>query len=167
MGSYRETLDNPAFDLEISRTRAPRFKYGLVANLEQTISEELGVFSRLSWNDGRTEIMSFTDMDLSGSLGFVLKGKRWGRPDDKIGVAAEIGALSPDHRDYLAAGGTGILIGDGRLNYQPEKIIEAYYAASLQKWLTLTFDYQFIADPAYNADRGPVSVFATRLHAEF
>ena len=167
MGSYRDTLDNPAFDLDISRTREPRWKYGLIANLEQAISDELGMFSRLSWNDGRTEIVCFTDMDLSASLGFVLKGTRWGRQNDKIGVAAEIGALSPEHRDFLAAGGTGILIGDGRLNYRPEKVVEAYYAASLQKWLTLTFDYQFFLDPAYNADRGPVSVFSTRLHAEF
>ena len=167
MGSYSETLENPAFDLDIAKTRAPRFKYGFVVNAEQAISDDLGVFSRLSWNDGKTEIMSFTDIDASASFGAVLKGTSWGRPDDKVGVAAAISALSPEHRDFLAAGGLGILIGDGRLNYRPEKVLEAYYAVNLQKSLVLTLDYQFFVDPAHNADRGPVSVFATRLHAEF
>ncbi len=167
MGSYSETLENPAFDLDIAKTRAPRFKYGFVVNAEQAISDDLGVFSRLSWNDGKTEIMSFTDIDASASFGAVLKGTSWGRPDDKIGIAGAISALSPEHRDFLAAGGLGILIGDGRLNYRPEKVLEAYYAVNLQKWLVLTLDYQFFVDPAHNADRGPVSVFANRLHAEF
>jgi high affinity Mn2+ porin len=64
-------------------------------------------------------------------------------------------------------GGLGILIGDGALNYRPEKILETYYSFVLQKKLALTFDYQFITNPAYNADRGPVSIFSGRLHAEF
>ena len=97
----------------------------------------------------------------------MLKGRSWGRPDDKIGVAGVINGLSPEARAYFAAGGLGILIGDGALNYRPEKILEAYYAYSLNKWSVLTFDYQFIADPAYNADRGPVSFYAMRFHAEF
>jgi high affinity Mn2+ porin len=167
MGSYRETLDNPAFALDISKTRQPRFKYGGVVNIEQAISEDLGVFSRLSFNDGRTEIMSFTDIDASASLGAVLKGKSWGRPEDKIGIAGAISALSGDHRDFLAAGGLGILIGDGRLNYRPEKVLESFYAYKIDKGTTLTLDYQFFVDPAHNADRGPVSVFAARVHAEF
>jgi high affinity Mn2+ porin len=82
-------------------------------------------------------------------------------------VAGVINGLSPEARAYFAAGGLGILIGDGRLNYRPEKILEAYYAYGLNKWSVLTFDYQFIADPAYNADRGPVHVFSGRLHGEF
>jgi high affinity Mn2+ porin len=97
----------------------------------------------------------------------LIKGNSWGRPDDKLGVGAAVNGLSDSHRDYLAAGGLSLIIGDGRLNYRPEKILEAFYAVGLEKWLVLTFDYQFFADPAYNADRGPVSVFAARLHAEF
>src|SRR5262249_26490412 len=112
-------------------------------------------------------IMSFTDIDASWSLGAVLKGTGWHRPDDKIGVAGAINALSPWHRDFIAAGGLGPLIGDGRLNYAEERILEAYYALGIAQWLTLTLDYQFVVNPAYNADRGPVSIFATRLHAEF
>jgi high affinity Mn2+ porin len=111
--------------------------------------------------------MAFTDIDASASFGGVLKGNSWGRPDDRIGLAGAINALSANHRAFIAAGGLGILIGDGALNYRPEKILETYYSFALQKKLALTFDYQFITNPAYNADRGPVSIFSGRLHAEF
>src|SRR5262249_1571813 len=94
-GSYQETLDIPALNLHMALTSETRIKYGFVANVEQAVTSDLGVFSRLSWNDGRTEIMSFTDIDASWSLGAVLKGTGWGRPNDKIGVAGAINALSP------------------------------------------------------------------------
>ena len=166
-GSYRETLDNPAFDLDIAQTRKGRIKYGYVINLEQALSDEVGLFARWSWNDGKTEIMAFTDIDASLSLGLSLKGAKWGRPDDVIGIGGAINALSVDHRDFIAAGGLGILIGDGQLNYRQERILETYYAYALNKQLTLTADYQLITNPAYNADRGPVSIFSGRLHGEF
>jgi high affinity Mn2+ porin len=94
-------------------------------------------------------------------------GASWGRPADKIGIGGAINRLSAEHRDFLAAGGLGLLIGDGALNYRPETIFETFYALNVNKWTTVTFDYQFIANPAYNADRGPVSLFAARAHAEF
>jgi high affinity Mn2+ porin len=166
-GSYRETLDNPAFNLDIAQTRTGRIKYGYVINLEQALNDELGLFGRWSWNDGKTEIMAFTDIDASLSLGASIKGTRWGRPDDVIGIGGAINALSRDHRDFIAAGGLGILIGDGQLNYRRERVLETYYAFALNKALTLTADYQLITNPAYNADRGPVSIFSGRLHGEF
>jgi len=166
-GSYRETLDNPAFDLDIAQTRKGRIKYGYVINLEQALSDEVGLFGRWSWNDGKTEIMAFTDIDASLSLGLSLKGAKWGRPDDVIGIGGAINALSRDHRDFIAAGGLGILIGDGQLNYRQERILETYYAYALNKQLTLTADYQLVTNPAYNADRGPVHIFSGRLHGEF
>jgi high affinity Mn2+ porin len=166
-GSYRETLDNPAFDLDIAQTRRGRIKYGYVINLEQALSDEVGLFGRWSWNDGKTEIMAFTDIDASLSLGLSLKGAKWGRPDDVIGIGGAINALSRDHRDFIAAGGLGILIGDGQLNYRRERILETYYAYALNKQLTLTADYQLVTNPAYNADRGPVHIFSGRLHGEF
>ncbi len=166
-GSYRETLDNPAFDLDISQTRTGRIKYGYVVNLEQTVTDDIGLFGRWSWNDGKTEIMAFTDIDASLSMGTSIKGTKWGRPDDVIGIGGAINSLSRDHRDFIAAGGLGILIGDGALNYRRERILETYYAFALNKQLTLTADYQFITNPAYNADRGPVHVFSGRLHGEF
>lgn len=97
----------------------------------------------------------------------MLKGNAWGRPDDKIGAAWVIEGLSPIARAYFAAGGLGSLIGDGQLNYRPEQILEAYYAYTINKWATLTFDYQLIDDPGYDADRGPVSVFSGPLHGQF
>ncbi|HEU5275367.1 MAG TPA: carbohydrate porin [Xanthobacteraceae bacterium] len=166
-GSYRETLDNPTLNLDIAQTRKGRIKYGYIVNLEQSIADDLGVFGRWSWNEGRTEIMAFTDIDRSLSGGVSIKGKRWGRPDDTVAVAGAVNALSRDHRDFIAAGGLGINIGDGRLNYQTERILETYYSYALLKTTSLTFDYQLVVNPAYNADRGPVSIFAVRLHADF
>jgi high affinity Mn2+ porin len=166
-GSYRETLNNPAFDLDIALTRRGRTKYGYVINVEQAVTDDIGLFGRWSWNDGKTEIMAFTDIDASLSLGTSIKGTKWGRPDDVIGIGGALNSLSRDHRDFIAAGGLGVLIGDGALNYKRERILETYYAYALTKQLTLTADYQLITNPAYNADRGPVHVFSGRFHGEF
>lgn len=166
-GSYRATLDNPALNLDIAATREGRIKYGYVVNLEQALSDTVGLFGRWSWNDGKTEIMAFTDIDASLSGGLSIKGKSWGRPNDTIGLGGAINALSRDHRDFIAAGGMGVLIGDGRLNYSQERLMEAYYAYAITPKLTATADYQFVVNPAYNADRGPVSIFSARLHGEF
>ena len=166
-GSYRETLNNPAFNLDISQTREGRIKYGYAFNLEQALTDDVGLFGRWSWNDGKTEIMAFTDIDASLATGLSIKGNRWGRPDDVIGIGGAINALSKDHRDFIAAGGLGVLIGDGALNYRRERVFESYYAYALNKQITLTADYQLISNPAYNADRGPVSVFSGRFHGEF
>jgi len=48
-----------------------------------------------------------------------------------------------------------------------EKILEAYYSYALNASVKLSFDYQFIANPGYNADRGPVNVFTARAHWQF
>ena len=151
----------------IVQTRQGRASYGYVVNLEQTISDDVGLFGRWSWNSGKTEVSAFTDINASLSGGVSIKGTSWNRADDKIGLGGAVNGLSKDYRDFLAAGGLGVLIGDGALNYKQEKILEAYYALALAKGTTLTFDYQFISNPAYNADRGPVSFFSGRLHAEF
>jgi high affinity Mn2+ porin len=169
-GSYSDALAMPATTPnypDITLTRQVRTNYGFVINVEQAITDDLGIFSRASWDAGRTEKIGWTDCDRSLSVGAVLKGMSWGRPNDKVGVGGVVEALSPEARAYFAAGGLGILIGDGQLNYRPEQILEAYYAYSLNRWATLTFDYQFIANPGYNADRGPASIFSGRLHAEF
>jgi high affinity Mn2+ porin len=172
-GSYREALDlllaNPGLDPTdaIRQARRPRTKYGYYLNFEQSVTDAIGIFGRWSWNDGKNEISAFTDIDRSVSVGASIKGKAWGRPEDRIGVAGVINALSNDHRDYIAAGGLGILIGDGQLNYRREKILETFYAMNLMKGLVMTFDYQFMMNPAHNADRGPISFFSGRLHGEF
>ena len=170
MGGYADALAMPVTTPDypdITQTRQVRTNYGFVANLEQAITADLGIFSRASWSPGRVELIGWTDCDQSLSFGAVLKGSAWGRPDDKIGVGGVVEGLSSIARAYFAAGGLGILVGDGQLNYRPERILEAYYAYSVNKWATFTFDYQFIDNPGYNADRGPVSVFSGRLHAQF
>lgn len=158
-GSYRETLDDPALDLDLSLTRKGRTKYGYVLSLEQSLTDDIGLFGRWSWNDGKTQIMAFTDIDASLSMGTSIKGTSWGRHDDVIGIGGVVNALSNDHREFIAAGGLGVLIGDGRLMYQKERIFETYYAYALNSQVILSADYQFIVNPAYNGDRGPVSCF--------
>jgi high affinity Mn2+ porin len=169
-GSYTEAvalpLTSPNYP-DIALTREVRTNFGLVVNAEQAVARDIGLFSRASWDAGQTEKIGGTDCDESFSLGAVLSGGGWARGEDRVGVAGVLDALSPEARAYFAAGGLGILIGDGRLNYHPERILETYYAYRANLWLTLTVDYQFIANPAYNGDRGPVSVFSARLHTEF
>jgi len=172
-GNYRQALAiealDPAQDINdvMASIRHVNPKYGFYANLEQQLVKDVGLFARASWNDGSNEILSFTDIDRSVSGGLSIKGSFWGRPSDTVGIGGAVNGLSNAHRDFLAAGGIGLLIGDGRLNYSPERIFETYYAYSVTKGVTLTADYQLITNPAYNADRGPVSVFAGRLHGEF
>lgn len=169
-GSYSEALAAAAATgatPDLTASRRGRIKWGYVLNVEQALASDIGLFGRWSWNDGKTEIMSFTDIDSSLSLGASIKGVRWNRPKDTIGIGGAINGLSTEHRDFIAAGGLGILIGDGRLNYRQERILEAYYSFAINKNLAFTADYQFITNPAYNADRGPVSIFSGRLHGEF
>jgi high affinity Mn2+ porin len=172
-GNYRDALAigaaDPVLNLNdvMAGLRQERLKYGFYVNGEQQVARDIGIFGRLSWNDGRNEILSFTDIDRSLSGGVSVKGSYWGRPGDTVGVGGAVNGLSSAHRDFLAAGGLGLLIGDGRLNYRTEQIFETYYAYAIDKNFTLSADYQLIANPAYNADRGPVSIFSARLHGEF
>lgn len=171
--NYRDALTLAAVDplVDINTVtndiRKNNRKYGVYFNAEQQITTDLGVFARASWNNGQNEALSFTDVDRCLSAGVSIKGNSWGRPNDTIGFGGAINGLSSAHRDFLAVGGIGLLIGDGTLNYAPETIFEFYYAYSVNKWATLTLDYQQVFNPAYNADRGPVSLFSARAHAEF
>ena len=106
-------------------------------------------------------------MDWAASAGLALRGPRWGREADTIGFAANVGGLSRDHRRFLEAGGIGFIIGDGRLRYRPEVAMETYYDLRLAPGLNLTADLQLIANPAHNADRGPIAVLGLRMHAAF
>jgi high affinity Mn2+ porin len=172
-GNYQEALAiegaDPALDINSVMTsiRRDRLKYGFYINGEQQVAKDFGIFARLSWNDGQNEILSFTDIDRSLSGGLSVKGSYWGRPTDTVGLGGAVNGLSSTHRDFLAAGGLGLLIGDGQLNYRTERILETYYAYAIDKNFTFTADYQLIVNPAYNADRGPVSIFSGRLHGEF
>jgi len=168
MGNYRQAIQEARGGTpDIIATRRPgRSKWGFVVNIEQALGETFGLFLRGSWNDGRNEAWAYAEIERSVSVGGVRKEPLKWRPKDEAGLAFIVDALSRDHRDYLAAGGLGFMIGDGKLNYGLEKIAELYYKALLRKGIWLTADYQFVQNPAYNRDRGPVHVFGLRLHVE-
>jgi high affinity Mn2+ porin len=155
--------------LDYTRPGVRRYttKQMLALNLEQEIAEELGVFARLSWNDGRSLNWMFTEMDWAVSAGMAMQGGRWGRPADTVGLAVNVGGISGARKRFLEAGGVGFIVGDGRLNYAPEYAMEAYYDVRVAPGLNAALDYQLIVNPAYNADRGPVSIFGFRLRAAF
>ena len=143
-----------------------RYKYGFGLNWEQEINKNVGLFSRVGWNDGHEVAWTYTDANWSVSLGMSIKGEAWCRPDDVVGLAGAFSGASRDQQEFLKAGGTGILNGDGNLSYDCEKVLETYYDFPIGKAAHFTMDYQFVADPAFNRDRGPVSIFAVRLHLE-
>jgi high affinity Mn2+ porin len=151
-----------------SDVRRFRTKDGFGLNLEQQLATDFGVFARASMSQGTVEEVDFTDINKSISGGLSLTGSRWGRPNDTVGLAGAINRISHQGKLYLAAGGLGGIIGDGQLpNAGPEQILEAYYSVVLFNFAHFTADYQFIKNPAYNRDRGPVSVFGLRLHVQY
>jgi high affinity Mn2+ porin len=166
MGDYREALEEMPVNPDVTATRSYRFKYGYGVNLEQELTQDLGFFLKLGWNDGHTESWAFTEIDRTAAMGLVLKGRWWRRPKDEVGVGGIINGLAPDHRDYLRAGGLGFIIGDGRLNYAPEQILETYYNWQIVKGINATLAFQGVNHPAYNADRGPVAIGSLRVHFE-
>jgi hypothetical protein len=137
-------------------------KIGLGLNIEQKLTDEIGFFSRIGWNDGKYASWAFTEIDQTFTAGLSIKGNWWKRDDDIFGIAIANNGISSGHRSFLEKGGYGFIIGDGKLNYGHETIIESYYNARLLKFLWLSFDYQFVKNPAYNKDRGPVHVFGLR-----
>jgi high affinity Mn2+ porin len=148
--------------------RQRRSRMGADFNLEQAVTDTLGVFARAGFANGDIEPYDFTDIDRTLSGGFSLNGKGWGRESDTVGVAGIVNAISAEHRRYLAAGGIGILIGDGRLPHAGDEAIgEIYYSFAPIKAVKLTADYQIVGNPGYNRDRGPAQVFALRLHGQF
>jgi high affinity Mn2+ porin len=165
-GSYQEAVDSPTRPADISAANKYRVTYGFGLNLEQEVAKNIGVFSRLGWNDGQNEAWMFSDVNYAASLGLSIKGESWHRPEDTIGLGGAFNGISKVEQEFFEAGGLGILAGDGHLNYGWEKLLEAYYNFQIWKSIHATVDYQFISNPAFNRDRGPVSVFALRLHWE-
>lgn len=171
MGRYRDALEaaqGMTPDVTAVRRRGA-LKYGFGLNFEQGISDggASGVFGRLGWNDGRTETFSYAEADRVVSFGGQVSGAHWKRPKDVLGVAAAQSDLSSAHKDYLAAGGLGLALGDGTLRYGSERVAEAYYSYQLTSNASLSPDYQWIGNPGFNRDRGPVSLLSVRLHLTF
>ncbi len=171
MGSYTDAVRLAQATGSVPNTalvRRYKSRPGAVLNIEQGITGDLGGFARISMNDGSQEAYEFTEINRSIAGGLSLKGASWGRPNDTAGLALVNNALSRSAQTYFADGGLGILIGDGRLpHYGTENIVETYYSVAATDWLSFGADYQLIVNPAYDSDRGPVSVFGVRLHGQF
>lgn len=151
---------------DVANVRQKQSKYGFGLNLEQNLTDDIGAFARLSWNNGQTEAYSFTEVNNSVMFGVAIKGKSWSRPDDVFGLALASNGISSPNIEYLNAGGQTFFCGDGKINYNREGIIETYYSVQIHKSLWATGDFQRISNPCYNKDRGPVHVFSVRLHFE-
>ncbi len=171
MGSYREAINgylsgqNAVPDITLYR-RQGRVKYGFGLNAEQELTHLWRAFGRLGWNDGANESFAYTEIDRTALIGSDFRGNPWHRTQDKVGAAFVVNGLSGDHRHYLALGGEGFILGDGGLNYGLEKIFETYYTAHVWRGISVAVDYQHVADPGYNRDRGPASVVSFRIHVE-
>jgi high affinity Mn2+ porin len=156
-----------AASADIAAVRRYRSRSGVSVNMEQQIVPEVGMFVRAGVAGGDVEPYEFTDVDQTLATGVSVSGKLWGRSEDNLGIAGVLNTISSQHVAYLDAGGLGILVGDGKLpNSGPEQILEVFYSLPVS-FARLTFDYQLIVNPAYNRDRGPVSVIGTRLRAQF
>jgi high affinity Mn2+ porin len=142
-------------------------KYGLGLNFEQELTQDVRVFGRFGWNEGQHESYAYTEVDQTFEVGGDLSGARWGRANDKFGIAGISNAIKRDHQEYLALGGKGFLLGDGALSYAREDILESYYTAHNWRGLYSAFDVQLIAHPGYNQARGPVAMFSVRTHVDF
>ena len=167
MGSYQAALDSPTRPADITATRQYRQKFGFGLNLDQELGKGFGIFARLGWSDGRNESWAFADVDRAASLGVSVKGALWQRPYDTFGLANSINGISEAHHQFFSAGGIGILAGDGTLTYALENVVETYYDVQICNSLHVAFDYQFVVNPAYNRDRGPVSILGARIHWEY
>jgi len=168
MGNYRQAINNdPGLPDVISTRKYGRTKIGVGLNMDQKIDDIFGVFVRAGWSDGKNETWCFTEADQSVSTGLYIDGEKWKRKDDNISIALVVNGLSQDHRQYLSNGGLGFQLGDGKLNYGHESVLEAYYSFKPPAFgLWLTADYQLVMNPGYNRDRGPVNVFSVRVHVE-
>lgn len=144
-----------------------KVKYALGVSAEQELTENVGAFFRAMWADGRSETLAFGEVDDSLAAGLSIEGDSWGRVDDVLGISLLSNGISKDRQAYLQTGAMSFFIGDGRLNYQRETIFESYYSWNVMKDAWFALDYQYVRNPAYNADRGPLHVLGARLHLEY
>jgi len=172
MGIYRDAVAQfkeglvPAPDITHHPWHVTR-KYGLGVNLEQNLTRNVTAFARWGWDDGRTESFAYTEIDSTFDEGIGVNGAQWHRKQDRAGIAFVSNGIKKDHQIYLADGGNGFLLGDGKLNYGRENIVESYYTAHVWRGIYIAPGVQYIVNPGYNRDRGPVVVPTLRAHVEF
>jgi len=170
-GTYAEAIhlaQTSGTTPDVTATSRPgTLKYGFGLSMDQEIWNGIGVFSRLGWNDGKTQSFAFAVVDRLASGGISVDGRRWRRPEDTVASALIVTGLSGVHAQYLARGGLDFMIGDGGLTYGPEYTFESYYNARLIKGVFAAVDLQHVTNPAYNRDRGPVWIGSLRVHLEW
>ena len=142
-------------------------KYGFGINVEQNLTRNFTAYARWGWDDGRTESFAYTEIDSTFNQGVGVNGALWHRKQDRAGVAFVSNGIKKDHQIYLADGGNGFLLGDGKLNYGRENILESYYTAHVWRGIYIAPGVQHINNPGYNRARGPVVVPSLRAHVEF
>jgi hypothetical protein len=170
--NYLVTRNYPAQtgpDALVAVRSSNKDKYGVGINLEQSIDSSIGIFLRAMKSDGKTETLAFTEVDSSLSTGVLVNGNKWNRADDSFGMSLMIDRISADRLRFLEAGGVSFFLGDGYRGFRSasEQILETFYSLNFAKNNWLTLDWQWIQNPGYNAERGPVNVFGARYHAEF
>jgi hypothetical protein len=172
MGSYQEAVGaflagkDPVPDITAHR-RQGRIKYGFGISADQEVSSNMRLFGRWGWNEGNNESFAYTEVNETFLLGGDYKGEPWGRRFDRIGLAFVTNGISAAHQQYFRLGGLGFLLGDGNLNYGRENITELYYNLHLWRGVFVAPDFQYVVNPGYNRDRGPVAVPGVRLHVDF
>ena len=172
MGLYRDAVkaylagQDPTPDI-VAHRKFSSVKYGFALNAEQELTRDLRAFTRIGWNEGQHESFAYTEVDQTVSFGADYSGRGWSRPAAKFGVTFVSNAIKKDHQNYLAYGGLGFLLGDGKLTYGRENIVEGYYNFHAWRGLYYALDLQSITHPGYNRDRGPVLVESLRMHVDF
>jgi len=172
MGDYETAIAlfragiTPTPDIIATRQQGT-VKYGFGLNLEQELTADARAFARTGWNEGQHESFAYTEVDQTVQVGGDVRGRPWRRRMDRAGVAFVSNGISRPHQQYLALGGLGFLLGDGALTYGRETILETYYTAHIWRGVFTAADLQYIANPGYNRDRGPVIVPTLRLHVDF
>jgi hypothetical protein len=168
MGTYQNALNlaqqnntTPPNIVNVRQAATNSWGYGV--NFDQALSQDVGIFGRWSWNPGAAETQT---LDISKSLsgGVSVKGASWSRPGDTLGIGFAVNGISSAQISYLQDGGMTTFIGDGKLSYKPEQVLETYYSVKAYKELFISLNYQRIANPAYNAARGPVNIVGVRAH---
>jgi high affinity Mn2+ porin len=170
MGVYRDAVAQFQKGLVPDITNHPWHitrKYGFGVNVEQNLARNVTAFARWGWDDGKTESFAYTEDDSTFAEGVRVSGATWHRKQDRVGVAFVSNGIKKDHQKYLAGGGNGFLLGDGRLNYGRENIVESFYTAHVWRGIYVAPGVQYIVNPGYNRDRGPVVVPTLRFHVEF
>ena len=165
IAAYQQGVDKVP-DVTLYRHQGS-LKQGFGLNVEQALPANFRAYFRAGWNEGHKESFAYTEMNSTVSFGFELPGDAWGRKEDQIGSAFETGGISTKHREYLALGGLGFILGDGRLNYGREEVSETYYNVHVVSGLYMGVQLSFINNPGYNRDRGPVVVPGVRAHMDF